>query len=178
MDKARLRENARIVRTLSGELRAAIEPRNERFEKEAYEKIRAAREKGEQVDWGNEDEQTKIDAARSSCMGRWSKPSSTSPRNWQATSIRTFDPARRAAHAIRRFTGPDQQPLHDARWARDCAPFHAANLGHLDPYGGGLTAVVDLGQATAPPGHGPGAATAAHTRTPARLSPRRRPGLR
>ena len=63
MDKARLRENARIVRTLSGELRAAIEPRNERFEKEAYEKIRAAREKGEQVDWGNEDEQTKIDAA-------------------------------------------------------------------------------------------------------------------
>jgi len=50
MDKARLRENARIVRTLSGELRAAIEPRNERFEKEAYEKIRAARVKGEQVD--------------------------------------------------------------------------------------------------------------------------------
>jgi|SRR4051812_34784194 len=45
--------------------------------------------------------------------------------------------------------------MHDARWARDCAPFHAANLGHLDPYGGGLTAVVDLGQATAPPGHGP-----------------------
>jgi len=27
MDKARLRENTRIVRTLSGELRAAIEPR-------------------------------------------------------------------------------------------------------------------------------------------------------
>jgi hypothetical protein len=29
-----------------------------------------------------------------------------------------------------------------------------------------------------PPGHGPGAATAAHTRTPARLSPRRRPVAR
>ena len=69
MDKARLRENTRIVRTLSGELRAAIEPRNERFEKEAYEKIRAAREKGEQVDWGNKDEQTKIDAARSRLYG-------------------------------------------------------------------------------------------------------------
>ena len=52
MDKARLRENARIVRTLREELRAAVKPRNERFQKEAYEKVKAACEKGEKVDWG------------------------------------------------------------------------------------------------------------------------------
>ena len=44
-----------------------------------------------------------------------------------------------------------QQPLHDVRRARDGASFHAANLGHLDPYGGGPTAVVDPGHATATP---------------------------
>ena len=49
MDKARLRENARIVRTLREELRVAVKPRNERFQKEAYEKIKAAREKGERL---------------------------------------------------------------------------------------------------------------------------------
>ncbi len=47
MDKARLRENARTVRTLLGELSAANDVRNDRFQKEEYEKIRAAAEKGE-----------------------------------------------------------------------------------------------------------------------------------
>ena len=69
MDKARLRENARIVRTLREELRAAVKPRNDRFQQEAYEKIKAAREKGEKVDWGEDDEQTKIDAAQSALHG-------------------------------------------------------------------------------------------------------------
>lgn len=69
MDKPRLRENARIVRTLREELRAAVKPRNDRFAKEALEKMNAAREKGERVDWGKDDEQTKIDAAESRLHG-------------------------------------------------------------------------------------------------------------
>jgi hypothetical protein len=69
VDKARLRENARTVRTLLGELSAANDVRNDRFQKEEYEKIRAAAEKGEPVDWGEDDEQTKIDVARSRLYG-------------------------------------------------------------------------------------------------------------
>jgi hypothetical protein len=77
MDKARLRENARIVRTLSGELRAAIEPRNERFEKEAYEKIRPAREKGSRLLGAMRTNRPKSMRPDPGCMGRWSTPSST-----------------------------------------------------------------------------------------------------
>jgi hypothetical protein len=68
VDKARLRENARIVRTIQGELGALYRVQSERRAKEAYEKIVAAREKGEPVDWGDDDEQTKIDGAEGSLL--------------------------------------------------------------------------------------------------------------
>jgi hypothetical protein len=56
-----------------GELRAAAEVRNDRLEKEAYEKMKAAREKGEPVDWGEDDEQTKIDVAEARLLGTLTK---------------------------------------------------------------------------------------------------------
>jgi hypothetical protein len=69
VDKARLRENARIVRTIQGELGALYQVQGERLEKEYYEKMVAAREKGEPVDWGDDDEQTKIVLAKSRLLG-------------------------------------------------------------------------------------------------------------
>jgi len=49
VDKARLRENAWIVRTLQGDLTAAHEAVYERKVKEMYEKIQASRQKGWRV---------------------------------------------------------------------------------------------------------------------------------
>jgi hypothetical protein len=69
VDKARLRENARIVRTIQGELGALRRVRGERLEKEYYEKMLAARKKGEPDDWADEDEQTKIDRAQARFLG-------------------------------------------------------------------------------------------------------------
>jgi hypothetical protein len=68
VDKARLRENARIVRTIQGELGALYQVQSERRAKEAYKKIVAAREKGEPFDRGDDDEQTKIDGAEVSLL--------------------------------------------------------------------------------------------------------------
>jgi hypothetical protein len=71
VDKARLRENARIVRALQGELSAAHEAMHERKEKEAYEKIEAARKKGEPLPV--DDDETKIRIAESRLLGNLTK---------------------------------------------------------------------------------------------------------
>jgi hypothetical protein len=72
VDKARLRENARIVRTIQGELGALYRVRSERVEKEYYQKM-VAREKGESDGWGDEDERTKIDGAEARLLGLLTK---------------------------------------------------------------------------------------------------------
>ncbi|MGY4647833.1 hypothetical protein [Mycobacterium sp. URHB0021] len=71
MNKALLRENARIVRTLQGELRTAHEAAFERTKNEWYEKLRAAREKGEPLP--GDDAETKIHHAESSLLANLTK---------------------------------------------------------------------------------------------------------
>jgi hypothetical protein len=114
VDKARLRENARIVRTLREELRAAVKPRNERFQKEAYEKVQAACEKGEKVDWGQENEQTKIDAAESRLFGALinafldltEELAGDIAQDLGRGRIRGAPPARRASRCAANFPAP------------------------------------------------------------------------
>jgi hypothetical protein len=71
MDKARLRENARIVQTLQGELRTAHEAAFERTKNELYEKLRGACEKGEPLP--GDDDETKIRHAESSLLANLTK---------------------------------------------------------------------------------------------------------
>lgn len=68
MDKARLRENARIVRTLLGEREALVAVQIDRLKKETVERMKAAREKGEPLDRRHVDEQAKIDAAETELL--------------------------------------------------------------------------------------------------------------
>ena len=63
MDKARLRENARVVRTLREEVGAAAKKVHERTVKEVLEKIEDARAKGEKPDF-EVDDQDSLDQAR------------------------------------------------------------------------------------------------------------------
>ena len=63
MDKAQLRENARIVRTLREQVGAAAKKTHERTVKETMEKIEDARAKGEKPDF-EVDDQVSLDDAR------------------------------------------------------------------------------------------------------------------
>jgi hypothetical protein len=65
VDKARLRENARIVRTMQGELEALYEVKRDRMVKEILERIKA----GEERKPVEGDEQTNIDGAESALLG-------------------------------------------------------------------------------------------------------------
>jgi hypothetical protein len=63
MDKAKLRENARILRTIYGELGALYKVKNDRLMKEYY-KTR---------DIGEDDEETRIQHAEASVLGNLTK---------------------------------------------------------------------------------------------------------
>ena len=63
MDKARLRENARIVRTLREEVGAAAKKTHERTVKEVLEKVEDARARGEKPDF-EVDDKVALDEAR------------------------------------------------------------------------------------------------------------------
>jgi hypothetical protein len=66
VDKARLRENARIVRTMQGELEALYEVKRGRMVKEMIERIEAGEEERKPVEG---DEQTNIYVAESALLG-------------------------------------------------------------------------------------------------------------
>jgi len=63
VDKARLRENARIVRTLREEVGAAAKKTHERTVKEVLEKVEDARARGEKPDF-EVDDKVALDEAR------------------------------------------------------------------------------------------------------------------
>lgn len=74
MDNARLRENARIVRTIQGEFSDRYQKRAERQRNELREKMQAG------DDLGAPDEEIEIAMAEAQLLGVLTKPSSNSPR--------------------------------------------------------------------------------------------------
>lgn len=74
VDNARLRENARIVRTIQGEFSDRYQKRAERQRNELREKMQAG------DDLGAPDEEIEIAMAEAQLLGVLTKPSSNSPR--------------------------------------------------------------------------------------------------